>query len=85
LSESLLPAGRRGLKRLNNYTDEQQNKISEIHSSVQIPAYRQAGVIQISYDIVKADGGELKVETKKGEGTKYKMTINNKHHLSIIL
>ena len=26
-------------------------------------------VIQISYDIVKAHGGELKVETKEGEGT----------------
>jgi signal transduction histidine kinase len=26
-------------------------------------------VIQISYDIVKAHGGELKVETKEGEGS----------------
>jgi signal transduction histidine kinase len=28
-------------------------------------------VIQISYDIVKAHGGELKVETKEGEGSEF--------------
>jgi signal transduction histidine kinase len=28
-------------------------------------------VIQTFYDIVKAHGGELKVETKEGEGTKF--------------
>ena len=28
-------------------------------------------VIQTSYDIIKAHGGELKVETKEGEGTKF--------------
>ena len=28
-------------------------------------------VIQTSYDIVKAHGGELKVETKEGEGTAF--------------
>jgi signal transduction histidine kinase len=26
-------------------------------------------VIQMSYDIIKAHGGEIKVETKEGEGT----------------
>ncbi len=26
-------------------------------------------VIQTSYDIIKAHGGEIKVETKEGEGT----------------
>jgi two-component system, NtrC family, sensor kinase len=26
---------------------------------------------QLSYDIVKAHGGELKVETKEGEGTEF--------------
>ena len=30
---------------------------------------RQAGVIQTFYDIVKAYGGELLMESKKGEGT----------------
>ena len=28
-------------------------------------------VIQTSYDIIKAHGGEIKVETKEGEGTKF--------------
>ena len=27
--------------------------------------------LSISYDIVKAHGGELKVETKEGEGSKF--------------
>ncbi len=28
-------------------------------------------VIQIAYDIIKAHGGELKVETKEGEGSEF--------------
>ncbi len=28
-------------------------------------------VIQTSYDITKANGGEIKVETKEGEGTTF--------------
>ena len=28
-------------------------------------------VIQIFYDIIKAHGGEIKVETKEGEGTTF--------------
>ena len=28
-------------------------------------------VIQTNYDIIKAHGGELKVETKEGEGTEF--------------
>ncbi len=28
-------------------------------------------VIQISYDIIKAHGGEIKVETKEGEGSEF--------------
>jgi signal transduction histidine kinase len=28
-------------------------------------------VVQTSYDIVKAHGGELKVETKEGEGAEF--------------
>jgi len=35
-----------------------------------LPA-RQTGVIQTIYDIVKAHGGELKVETKDGEGSTF--------------
>ena len=32
-------------------------------------------VIQTSYDIVKAHGGELKVETKEGEGSTFIIQI----------
>lgn len=28
-------------------------------------------VIQINYDIIKAHGGELKVESKEGEGSEF--------------
>jgi signal transduction histidine kinase len=28
-------------------------------------------VIQTSYDIIKAHGGKIKVETKEGEGTEF--------------
>ena len=28
-------------------------------------------MVQTSYDIIKAHGGELKVETKEGEGSKF--------------
>ncbi len=35
-------------------------------------------VIQTSYDIVKAHGGEIKVETKKGKEINYCQVINNK-------
>jgi len=33
--------------------------------------YPCKSVIQTIYDIVKAHGGELKVETKEGEGTEF--------------
>ena len=32
-------------------------------------------VIQSSYDIVQAHGGELKVETKEAEGSKFIITL----------
>jgi hypothetical protein len=34
-------------------------------------------VIQTSYDIVKAYGGELKVETNEGEGARFIIQIAN--------
>jgi len=40
------------------------NKIKRNQKSVQ-------SVIQKNYDIVKAHGGELKVETKEGEGSEF--------------
>jgi K+-sensing histidine kinase KdpD len=33
-------------------------------------------VIQTSYDIVKAHGEELKVETKQGEGTEFVIQLS---------
>jgi hypothetical protein len=41
----------------------------------EIPACRQAGVIQTNYDIVKAHGGEIIVESIEGEGTEFIITI----------
>ena len=34
-------------------------------------------VIQTIYDIVKAHGGELKVETKEGEGSEFSIELPN--------
>ncbi len=34
-------------------------------------------VIQTSYDIIKAHGGELKVETKEGEGAEFIIVLPN--------
>ena len=33
-------------------------------------------VVQTTYDITKAHGGEIKVETKEGEGTTFIITLN---------
>ena len=33
-------------------------------------------VIQTSYDIVNAHGGELRVETKEGEGSEFIIQLN---------
>ena len=32
-------------------------------------------MVQTTYDIVKAHGGELKVETKEGEGTAFVISL----------
>jgi signal transduction histidine kinase len=34
--------------------------------------------LSLSYDIVKANGGELKVETKEGEGSEFIIQLPNK-------
>jgi two-component system, NtrC family, sensor kinase len=40
------------------------------------PAGQEAGLgLSLSYDIVKAHGGELKVETKEGNGTAFIFSI----------
>ena len=40
------------------------NNISEIYTS-------NKSVVQMRYDIIKAHGGGIKVETKEGEGTTF--------------
>jgi two-component system NtrC family sensor kinase len=32
-------------------------------------------MVQTSYDIIKAHGGEITVETKEGEGTEFIVTV----------
>ena len=39
--------------------------------------YPCKSVIQTTYDIVNAHGGELKVETKEGEGTSFIILLPN--------
>jgi light-regulated signal transduction histidine kinase (bacteriophytochrome) len=46
------------------------NMIKKNQKSVQ-SVHPCKSVIQTSYDIVKAHGGELKVETKEGEGSSF--------------
>ena len=36
-------------------------------------------VIQTIFDIIKAHGGDLKVETREGEATTYIITLLSKH------
>ena len=52
--------------------------IAKQSASVQSLHPRQS-VIQTSYDIVKAHGGELWVETKEGEGSKFIIQIPDSH------
>ena len=35
-------------------------------------------MVQTSYDIIKAHGGEIKVETKEGEGAKFIINLTIK-------
>ena len=37
-------------------------------------------VIQTGYDIIKAHGGEIKVETKEGEGTAFNIILPLNQH-----
>ena len=46
------------------------NEIKRNQKSVQ-SVHLCKSVIQTSYDIVKAHGGELKVETKEGKGSEF--------------
>jgi hypothetical protein len=48
-----------------------KHQISEINSSLQILPVRPACVIQTINDIIKAHGGEIKVQTKEGQGSEF--------------
>ena len=43
--------------------------------------YPIKSVIQTSYDIIKAHGGEMKVETKEGEGADFLIQLPLKENL----
>jgi hypothetical protein len=60
----------------NNMLKLNQESVKSFHSCL---AGRQAckSVIQTNYDIVKADGGELKVETIEGEGCSITILLND--------
>ena len=52
------------------------NKIKRNQKSVKsIHPYKS--VIQPNYNIIKAHGGEIKVETKEGEGTEFIIQLPN--------
>ena len=52
------------------------NEIKRNQKSVQ-SVHLSKSVIQTSYDIVKAHGGEIKVETKEGEGSEFIISLPN--------
>ena len=35
------------------------------------PGRNRIGIVSLSYDIVKAHGGEIRVESKEGEGSEF--------------
>ena len=41
--------------------------------------------LSLSYDIIKAHGGEIKVETKEGEGSEFIVWLPSKEHLDIVV
>ena len=51
------------------------NRINRNQKSVQ-SAHPCQSVVQTDYDIVKAHGGELKVEAKEGEGSEFIITLS---------
>jgi len=51
-----------------------KKSVQSINPCASLPV-RQAGVIQTIYDIVKAHGGELKVYSKKGEGSTFTIQL----------
>lgn len=53
-----------------HYNENSKMIIMEINSIIKI-------IVQTIYDIVKAHGGELKVETEEGEGTTFIIILKN--------
>ncbi len=70
LSESRISwiTGLHGIK-IESYTI----KLNKMKSVKSINPFKS--VIQTSYDIIKAHGGEIKVETAEGEGAKFKIYL----------
>ena len=66
-----------GLIGLKDYTDlhNDQKIIFKMKSVESIHLCKS--VIQTGYDIVKAHGGEMKVETKEGEGSEFIISLPN--------
>ena len=52
------------------------NEIKRNQKSVQ-SVHLYKSLIQTSYDIVKAHGGEIKVDTKEGEGSEFIISLPN--------
>ena len=55
---------------LNDINIMKSKSVKSLNPYPSLPV-RQAGVILTFYDIVKAHGGELKVETKEAVGSKF--------------
>lgn len=59
---------------LIDFTEEKKDETIWNIKSVQSILPRKS-VIQMSYEIVKAHGGEIKVETKENEGTEFSIQL----------
>ena len=58
---------------MSKYNKTSLSKMDESVESVN----PKKSVIQISYDIIKAHGGEIKVKTKEGEGSEFIVQLPN--------
>jgi hypothetical protein len=66
---------------MNKASTKMEKSVKSLNPCLALPR-RQAGgrqacksVIQTSYDIVKAHGGEIKVESENGKGTNFNIKL----------